>query len=442
MAFVSTASNLVQGDTNGNRDVFVHDRVTGETTRVSVASDGTEGNFFSANSSISGDGRYVAFQSNSINLVSGDTNGSDDIFVHDRVTGQTTRVSVASDGTQGNNASTLPNISANGRYVTFVSAAATLVPGDTNNVSDIFVHDRVTGQTERVSVATNGTQADNFSTSPSISDDGRFVAFTSNATTLVPGDTNNVLDVFVHDRQTGGTMRVSVDDAGQQAAFISALPRISADGKFVTFSSGAPLVSDDTNLRDDVYVIANPLFDSGQDITGTSGPDRLEGGAGNDTIRGEGGNDTLLGGDGEDFIGGGAGADQINGGIGNDTLYGGLGNDTVDGGAGNDQIFGGGGRNQLFGGDGADFIQASAGGDFIGGGAGNDTIRGGDAADTIYGGLGDDNIGGGAGNDLIFGASGANILWGGLGNDTVQGGSGNDTIHGGGNGTNQLFGND
>jgi Tol biopolymer transport system component len=118
----------------------VHDRLTGQTTRVSVASDGTQGNDASwACPSISADGRYVAFSSWASNLVPGDTNGVRDIFVHDRVTGQTTRVSVASDGTEGNGHSDLPSISADGRYVAFASEASNLVPGDTNRWADIFV---------------------------------------------------------------------------------------------------------------------------------------------------------------------------------------------------------------------------------------------------------------------------------------------------------------
>jgi Tol biopolymer transport system component len=203
VAFFSHASNLVPGDTNNTLDVFVHDRLTGQTTRVSVASDGTEGNGDSFVGSISADGRYVAFASWASNLVPGDTNGRSDIFVHDRVTGQTTRVSVASDGTEGNGDSWgCPSISADGRYVAFASWASNLVPGDTNGRSDIFVHDRVTGQTTRVSVASDGTEGNGDSWwRPSISADGRYVAFPSYASNLVPGDTNGWADIFVAVRE-------------------------------------------------------------------------------------------------------------------------------------------------------------------------------------------------------------------------------------------------
>ena len=200
VAFDSAASNLVPGDTNGHEDVFVHDRQTGQTTRVSVASDGTQGNDLSDYPSISGDRRFVAFESFASNLVPGDTNGYEDVFVHDRQTGQTSRVSVASDGTQGNSTSEDPSIGGDGRFVAFESHASNLVPGDSNGSLDIFVHDRQTGLTTRVSVASDGTQSDSYSRDPSISADGRFVAFQSQATNLVAGDTNDVTDVFVHDR--------------------------------------------------------------------------------------------------------------------------------------------------------------------------------------------------------------------------------------------------
>src|SRR5439155_1190150 len=139
-------------------DVFVHDRLTGTTERVSVDSAGTQGNSDSVDASISADGRFVAFYSSANNLVPGDTNGAEDVFVHDRLTGTTERVSVDSAGTQGNSESFLPSISADGRFVAFYSDATNLVPGDTNGFEDVFVHDRLTGATERVSVASAGTQ--------------------------------------------------------------------------------------------------------------------------------------------------------------------------------------------------------------------------------------------------------------------------------------------
>jgi Tol biopolymer transport system component len=246
VAFWSDFPNLVPGDTNGSWDVFVHDRVTGVTERASVASDGTQANSFSFGTGISADGRYVGFIGAASNLVPGDTNGSWDTFVHDRVTGVTERVSVASDGTQGNNNSYSPAFSADGRYVAFESGASNLVPGATR-AGDIFVRDRATGATERVSVGSNGTQANGFSSGPAISADGRYVGFHSEASNLVPGDTNGATDAFVHDRIAGITERVSVASDGAQANSSSYAPSISADGRSVAFLSYAHLVPGDKN---------------------------------------------------------------------------------------------------------------------------------------------------------------------------------------------------
>jgi len=254
VAFNSYASNLVSSDTNGEYDIFVHDRQTGQTSRVSVASDGTQGNGGSYNPSISVDGRYVAFESYAYNLVSS-TNYSLSIYVHDRQLGQTSRVSVASNGTQANDASRDPSISANGRYVAFQSSASNLVSGDTNYIADVFVHDRQTGQTSRVSIASDGMEGNSESHVPSISADGRYVAFYSSASNLVSGDTNSTLDIFVHDRQTHQTNRVSVASDGLQGHGYSVFPVISADGRYIAFESQAyNLVSDDTNYRDDIFV--------------------------------------------------------------------------------------------------------------------------------------------------------------------------------------------
>ena len=255
VAFHSAARNLVTDDTNGTFDVFVHDRQAGDTARVSVTSDGAQAIGHSQYPSISSDGRYVAFHSSAANLVAGDTNGAYDVFVHDRDTGGTTRVSVASNGTQGNGHSQYPSISAQGAYVAFRSAAANLVEGDTNLRNDIFVRDGATNQTSRASIASGGEQGNDHSEYPCISDDGRFVAFESAARNLVTGDTNLREDIMVHDRQTGQTTRVSVASDGTQGNGISASASISAAGRFVAFSSAATnLIDGDTNVREDVFV--------------------------------------------------------------------------------------------------------------------------------------------------------------------------------------------
>jgi Tol biopolymer transport system component len=253
VVFTSWADNLVPDDTNGAVDVFVYDTQTAATTRVSVGPGGVQGNFDSGEPAISADGRWVAFRSAATNLVAGDTNDEADIFVHDRLTGTTTRVSVATGGAQGQSASYSPSISADGRWVAFHSDS-TLVPGDTNTASDVFVHDRLTGTTTRVSVGLDGAQANAQSAGPDLSADGRWVVFGSAASNLVANDTNGEIDVFVHDRVTGQTTRVNVGPFGTQAGRPSIGQSISADGRWIAFSSMASLDFDDTNNETDVYV--------------------------------------------------------------------------------------------------------------------------------------------------------------------------------------------
>ena len=255
VAFMSTASNLVVGDTNGTSDAFVHDRLTGQTTRVSVATGGAQGNYHSSSPSLSADGRYVAFMSSANNLVTEDTNFAYHIFVHDRLTKQTTLVSVATGGAQGNSESFAPTLSADGRYVVFRSDASNLVVGDTNGTSDDFVHDRLSGQTTRVSVATGGAQGNGDGFTPTLSGDGRYVAFFSSSDNLVVGDTNGTSDAFVHDRLSGQTTRVSVATDGAQGNGYSYSTSLSADGRYVAFGSDASnLVAGDTNNTTDAFV--------------------------------------------------------------------------------------------------------------------------------------------------------------------------------------------
>jgi Tol biopolymer transport system component len=281
VAFHSYSDNLVSDDTNGTWDAFVHDLQTGQTTRVSVASDGTQGNGKSGPAAITADGRLVLLVSQATNLVANDSNNSNltctqwfgapgcpDLYLHDRQTSQTTLISIATDGTQANSASGAASISPDGRYVAFGSWANNLVGDDTNNVCDvngdavldncpdIFIHDRQTGQTARVSVASDGTQGNGVSNSPAISADGRYVVFESDATNLVSNDTNGVRDVFIHDQQTGQTTRVSTASDGTEGNQASSQPSISADGRYVIFSSTAfNLVNNDSNIGySDIFV--------------------------------------------------------------------------------------------------------------------------------------------------------------------------------------------
>ncbi len=260
IAFASEASNLVADDTNGQADVFVHDRATGLTHRVSVTSAGAQAvGGGSRGPSISGDGRYVAFESDATNLVSNDTNTVTDIFLHDRQTGETSRVSIASSGGQAVGLGSFgPAISADGQQVAFASGASNLVLGDSNGLTDIFVRDRTANVTSRVSVSTGGGQATGpaGALTPAVSADGRIVAFASAQSDLVANDTNNAYDVFVHDRLTGETTRVSVATGGAQAAGgASDSPALNADGSIVAFRSSATnVVAADSNGVGDVFV--------------------------------------------------------------------------------------------------------------------------------------------------------------------------------------------
>lgn len=360
VAFTSEATNLVAGDTNERQDAFVYDRRTGRTERVSVTSGGAQAktgsdpfagsaamgfsadgryvlfrsdapnlaasknetdafirdriakrthripllglrvaegalsgngryavlaagkniyrydvrsrhlrrltaraNGWSDNPAISADGRFVAFTSSASNLVSGDTNKLPDVFVRDVRTSKTTRVSVTSTGRQGtgkrySNGSNEPVISSDGRYVAFHSDMTNLVPGDTNTVFDIFVHDRVTGKTQRVSVSSARRQADQESLSGgSFTADDRYFAFTSLATDLVKNDQNEITDVFIRDLRAGKTRLASrgMNGQGDDASFIGSGSAFTRDGHYLLFGSwAANLVPGDTNGVADVFV--------------------------------------------------------------------------------------------------------------------------------------------------------------------------------------------
>jgi uncharacterized repeat protein (TIGR01451 family) len=314
VAFASLSDNLVADDTNGRSDIFVRDRLTGTTERVSVSSAGRQSDADSGflngmgGPSISADGRYVAFDSEGTNLVKGDTNGTADVFVRDRLLGTTERISAGTrfgGGTEG-------TISDDGNRVAFVSFADDIVQPDTNFTGDIFVRDRTTGVTVRVSDAPDGSEANNSSSNPDLNANGHVVAFDSFASNLVANDTDDALDVFVRNLDSGVTEGVSVsppsfvlnngsgasispdgnlvafstqasnlfpdangfvedvvlfdrtsrtyevesvNDAGAQGNDNSNQPSVSADGRYVAFTSFAQnLVPEDANFRNDVFV--------------------------------------------------------------------------------------------------------------------------------------------------------------------------------------------
>lgn len=241
IAFYSLASNFVMSDTILSWDIFVVDRNTMTIELVSISSSGEQGNNSSVRPDISADGRFVVFPSLASNLVFSDTNGAYDVFVHDRVTHETMLVSRNTSGNQGNSASYQATISANGRFVAFASLASNLVADDSNNSADVFVHDRQTGMTERVSISSMGTQGFGDSETPYISSDGRFVTFQSTSSSLAPGGSGSGgnYHVYVRDRHTGETVRASVNSAGELANDSSLSPVISDDGRYVGFGSYA-----------------------------------------------------------------------------------------------------------------------------------------------------------------------------------------------------------
>ena len=259
VAFISSAANLVSSDTNGVQDIFVKDLETGAIERVSVAPDGNDGNGQTLYSvAISADGTKVAFASHASNLVAGDSNTQLDVFVRDLNTGTTQRVSVDEHGVEGNYAAGKHiALSANGTKVAFISSATNLVSNDTNGHRDVFVKDLETGAIERISVSSDGTEANSFSDyGLSMSADGTKVAFVSYASNLVDGDTNGRYDVFVKDLETGAIERISVASDGTEANSDSVYGvSMSADGTKVAFASYASnLVADDNNGTIDVFI--------------------------------------------------------------------------------------------------------------------------------------------------------------------------------------------
>ncbi len=265
VAFHSSATNLVPGDTNGRWDVFVRDRQLGMTERVSLKDDGTQfPGAYAGGPSITPDGRFVAFYARAA-LTPNDFSLFTQVYVRDRQTQRTELISVNTSGVAGLLESWSPSITPDGRYVAFYSLSSDLVANDSNNAEDVFVRDRQTGTTELVSNAGNGAQGNSASFFCSISDDGRYVAFASGATNLVPSDnkaSGKTGDVYLHDRQTGRTERVSVSSAGVEDDQNSGVGTgndgalwVSNDGRYVAFYSfSTNLVPNATSAITNVFV--------------------------------------------------------------------------------------------------------------------------------------------------------------------------------------------
>jgi flagellin-like hook-associated protein FlgL len=260
--FQSDATNLVSSDTNATIDIFLKDLQTGLLTRVNVDSNGNQATGgISSVAQITPDGRYVLFQSDATNLVSGDTNGTGDIFMKDLVTGMLTRVSTNSAGDQGNAHAADATITPDGKYVTFRSNSSNVFAGDTNGTYDVYVKELSTGNVALVSSDSAGTIGNGLSIISSTTSDARYVTYYSQATNLVSGDTNALRDIFVKDLLTGQTSRVNVNNSGTQASGgLSSNPRITPDGRYIIFDSVATnLVSGDTNAQSDIFIVKNPL---------------------------------------------------------------------------------------------------------------------------------------------------------------------------------------
>ncbi|WP_158284558.1 ELWxxDGT repeat protein [Azospirillum sp. TSO35-2] len=482
VAFLSQASNLVTGDTNGWGDIFVKDLTTGKTTLVSQAMDGSPGDGPSSNPAISADGTKIAFSSSADDLVAGDSNGREDIFVRDLTTGKTILASRTAAGRQASGVLGIPSISDDGTKLVFSSNDDDLAPDDGNGTDDVFLKDLVTGKLTLISRDQDGLPGNGQSILPTISGDGTRVAFTSVAA-LVPKDGPvSAYDIYVKDLTTGAMILASETGDGVQANGSSFGGVISADGSHVGFQSFAENLSpDDANggLTDVFVATLGPL--EGQRIKGTSGADTLTGGRGDDTISGRRGDDLLFGKGGRDALEGDQGNDTLWGGSGNDTVKGGPGDDRLDGGTGDDVVSGGPGADSLLGGSGRDTLYAGVDGqtDTMAGGPGDDVYwiigSGSDqrSSDIIRENPGEgtdtafvkgsyqlaDNLenavlldnssqgpsqartflsGNRQSNDLR-GNAGANDIFGATGNDTIRGGGGDDSL-GGYDGDDRLFG--
>jgi Tol biopolymer transport system component len=259
VVFYSYTNTFSDNDTNETDDIFLKDTVTGTVTRISTDSSGVQANDSSFDATISADGRYVVFVSYATNLVTGDTNDESDIFMKDTITGETTIVSTNSSGEPGNDHSGNPAISSDGRYVVFDTYATNLVAGDTNDERDIFLKDTMTGETIRISTDKDGVEGNGYCRYSDISDDGRYVVFASDATNLVAGVTNDVRHIYLKDMDTGIVTRLSINTYGIQGNHSSDYPVISGDGNFIAFKSSASnLVLGDTGSYADIFRVVNP----------------------------------------------------------------------------------------------------------------------------------------------------------------------------------------
>jgi Tol biopolymer transport system component len=258
VAFRSTAENLVPGDTNGVEDIFIKDIDTGSIIMASSTSDGEPADGASQEPAISADGNFITFVSVATNLAPGASGGSMQAFVKNLLTGEVMLASASSQGVEGDDSSEKTVISADGRFVAFSSNASNLVPGDTNGTLDVFLRDIASGSLIRVSEGPQGQEGNGpsgYNYGPSISADGRYVAFGSGASDLLPSDPDDVQDIFVKDVQSGDLKLASVTQEGVKGNDLSLGPSISANGDRVVFRTFATNFSPvDGQRQSDVYL--------------------------------------------------------------------------------------------------------------------------------------------------------------------------------------------
>ncbi|MBZ6075417.1 hypothetical protein [Microvirga puerhi] len=488
--FTSSANNLVPNDTNGQTDIFAKNMATGALTRLSMTGSGLEANGSSSGVHLAADGKHLVFQSFATNYVSGDTNGANDIFVKDLTDGTVVRASTSTTGVQANANSGGCQISADGRYVVFWSNANNLVAGDTNGIADIFRKDLATGELLRVSTASDGTQANGFSGNVEISADGRYVIFESDATNLVPGDTNNATDLFRKDLVTGELVRLTETNTNAQGNEQGNRPSgnawMSIDGSATVFESNANnLVTGDTNGAYDIFLMDSAIADRQAVIEGRFADLRFGVGAASSVsiAWGDGASETLIPGDGQvharhiyaatgqkaavvsvhegsqvwavpyklDMAAGTAARDTalmdtLSGGSGADTLAGDQYNNILVGGAGDDILSGGGGI------DTAMFAGSKASYTVVKNTNGSVTVSGPDGTDVLLSvavARFDDGtvdltalapsvdasapltLRGTSRADRLSGLDGDDKIYGLAGNDVLRGNGGNDRLYGG-----------
>jgi Tol biopolymer transport system component len=255
VVFATDADNLVGGDDNGRADIAVLDRTLNQIELVSLQSDGDQSNDSSFEPAISGDGRWVVFCSFANNLVNGDTNNRPDTFLYDRQQNEIRRISEANNNDNGNaNSCGRADLSANGEVVVFISDASNLVLSDTNNVRDVFVYTRSDDTVRRINAA-GGAQPNAVSDSPSISADGRYIAFQSDATNFVSGDDNGKTDIYIYDRADNDIEIASQRQDGGDGTGTATFPTISGDARFVVFQgTDGNLIANDNNGKTDIFL--------------------------------------------------------------------------------------------------------------------------------------------------------------------------------------------